>query len=163
MEFERPYKREWGIIMKGMIDEGTLELIKDADTIVVNFPVPEDTQFISWEKFNRYMINSVYTIEQSLDILNTKDMPYIISEHSDSGYYTAHDVSELRIGNDVIYNNSNELHIITSMKELAFNYIIKRLINPTGKVVIILSDSGNEYKFYTSEHRYYHIKPSIEG
>lgn len=146
--------------MKDMIDESDLEVIKDADTIVLTFPVPEDTRFISWSKFNQYMINCIYQIEQSLDILNTKEIPYTI-EHSGSSRYTAYDVSELRVGNDVIYNNSNGNRITASMKELAFNYIIKRMNYPTGKVVIILSDNGNEYKFYTSEDKYYHIKPSV--
>lgn len=146
--------------MKDMIDEYDLEVIKGADTIVLTFPVPEDTQFISWVKFNRYMINYIYQIEHSLDILNTKEMPYII-EHSGSSRYTAYDVSELRVGNDVIYNNSNGNRITASIKELAFNYIVDRMSYPTGKVIIILSDNGNEYKFYTSEYKYYHVKPSV--
>lgn len=162
MEFERPYKREWVVVMKDeyMINDDTLELIKDADTIVVNFPVPQDTQFISWVKFNQYMINYIYQIENSLDILGTKDMPYTITRGNDGGYYTADDVSELRVGNDVIYNNSNE-HI-ASIKGIAFDYIINRMESPTGKVVIIPSDSGNEYKFYISEYKYYYVRPSEE-
>lgn len=146
--------------MKDMIDEYDLEVIKSADTIVLTFPVLEDTQFISWAKFNRHMINCIYQVEHSLDILNTKEMPYAI-EYSGSSRYTAYDVSELRVGNDVIYNNSNGNRITASIKELAFNYIADRMSYPTGKVIIILSDNGNEYKFYTSEDKYYHIKPSV--
>lgn len=147
--------------MKDIINEDGLEIIKSADTIVLTFPVPEDTQFISWVKFNQYMINCIYQIEQSLDILNTKETPYTITRDSDGGYYTADDVSELRVGNDIIYNNSNETHI-ASIKGLAFGYIIDRMKNPTGRVVIILSDNGNEYKFYTSKDKYYYVKPSEE-
>lgn len=148
--------------MKDMIDEDVLEVIKDADSIVINFPVPEDTQFISWAKFNQYMINYIYQIEHSLDILGTKDMPYTITRDNDGGYYTADDVSELRVGNDVIYNNSNGNHITASIKELAFNYIVDRMSYPTGKVIIIISDNGNEYKFYTSEDKYYYVRPYVE-
>lgn len=146
--------------MKDMIDENDLEVIKDADSIVLTFPVPEDTQFISWVKFNQHMINYTYQIEHSLDILNTKETPYTITRDSDGEYYTADDVSELIVGNDIIYNNSNE-HI-ASIKGLAFDYIINRMESPTGKVVIIPSDSGNEYKFYISEYKYYYVRPSEE-
>lgn len=135
------------------------KIVKDADSIVLTFAVPEDTQFISWTKFNRYMINNIYLIEKSLDILGNEEVDYTISVHSDSKYYTALDVAEIRVGDDVIYNNNKWLGIFTDKKDTTISFLTEIMINPTGKVVIILSDNGNEYKFYTSEHKYYYVKP----
>ena len=138
------------------------KIAKVADSIVLTFSVPEDTRFISWKKFNRHMINNVYLIEQSCGILDTKEVDYTISVHSDSEYYTALDVSEIRVGDDVIYNRNKWLGIFTDKKDVTIGFLTEIMINPTGKVVIIPSDNGNEYKFYTSGDKYYYVKPSIE-
>ena len=138
------------------------KIAKVADSIVLTFSVPEDTRFISWSKFNQYMINNVYQIEQLCCILNDEEVDYTISVHSDSKYYTALDVSEIRVGDDVIYNNNKWLGIFTDKKDTTIGFLTEIMINPTGKVVIIPSDNGNEYKFYTSGDKYYYVKPSIE-
>ena len=148
--------------MKDMIDEYDLEVIKGADTIVLTFTVPEDTRFISWAKFNQYMINYIYQIEQSLDILDNEEVDYTIGIYSDSKYYTALDVLEIRVGDDVIYNNNKWTNVFTDTKGTTFSYLKENMINPMGKVVITPSDNGNEYKFYTSEDKYYYVKPSEE-
>lgn len=136
-----------------------LKVAKGADSIVLTFSVPKDTRFISWSKFNQYMINNVYLIEKSLDILDNAKVDYTISVNSDSEYYTALDVSEIIVGDDVIYNKNKWLGIFTDKKDKTISFLEEIMIKPTGRVVIIPSDNGNEYKFYTSEHKYYYVKP----
>ena len=105
-----------------------LKVAKVADSIVLTFSVPKDTRFISWSKFNQYMINNVYLIEKSLDILDNAKVDYTISVHSDSEYYTALDVSEIRVGDDVIYNKNKWLGIFTDKKDKTISFLDRKSV-----------------------------------
>ena len=161
MEFERPYKREWGIIMK---DEYILEANQDNDIITINLNIPDNIyQFIDWEKLKSYITYKIDKVEEHYGVRISDDgILFEYGKHSDK-YYTYSDVSELIIGDSIIIND-----VPTTLKYLAFISIIDMMHNLSqeqiNKIIIIENSSvGHEYRFYIDEDTYYYVRPYVEG